>query len=137
MEDGERQSFGFEGLQVYRNARAFQRDVYTLIGQLPVAEKYCLGQQMRRAAVSLTANIAEGYGRFGWQDRTHFCHNARGSLMELIDGLATCLEQGYARTDHVAQLRQAAAVVLQQLNGYIKYLQTSKQESYEQGRPNA
>ena len=69
--------FGFEDLEVYRAARAFRRRIYKLAKLLPEEEKYALGQQMRRAAVSLTNNIAEGYGRHHWQQNTQFCRQAR------------------------------------------------------------
>ncbi len=50
---------------LYQKARKFRQNVYKLIKQLPLEERYCLDQQMRRAIVSVTNNIAEGHGR--WQ----------------------------------------------------------------------
>ena len=119
--------FGFEDLEVYQTAQAFRGRVYKLTNILPPEEKYALVQQMRRAAISLTNNIAEGYGRFTWQDTTHFCRQARGSLLELVDDINICLQQNYAEEEHLHDLKTNALRVLQLLNGYIKYLQTSKQ----------
>ena len=118
--------FGFEDLEVYRAARAVRNRIYKLVKLLPDEEKFGLALQMRKAAVSLTNNIAEGYGRFTWQDTTHFCRQARGSLMELIDDMNTCIDQHYGKEDHLGDLKADAARVLQLLNGYINYLQRSK-----------
>ncbi|MGN6367780.1 MAG: four helix bundle protein [Phycisphaerae bacterium] len=68
--------FGFEDLAVYQKARAFRKRVYKLAKLLPPEEKYALAQQMRRAAVSVTNNIAEGYGRFTFKDRISFMRTA-------------------------------------------------------------
>ena len=54
----------FEELEVYKAAREFRKKIYKLVKELPAEEKYNLGGQMRRAAVSLTNNIAEGHGRY-------------------------------------------------------------------------
>jgi len=116
-------AFGFEDLEVYQAARRFRNRVYKLTKLLPTDERYALFQQMRKAAISLTNNIAEGYGRFTWQDRTHFCRQARGSLTELVDDINTCIDQHYAKRDHLADLKADAQEVVRLLNGYIAYLQ--------------
>jgi len=119
-------SFGFEDLEVYRAARSFRNRTYKLVKLLPPEEKYSLASQMRRAAVSLTNNIAEGYGRFTWQDTTHFCRQSRGSLMELVDDINACMDQDYAQHEHLKDLKQEAEKVLKLINGYIRYLQERK-----------
>lgn len=77
----------FEELEVYQLAREFRKEIYLLIKKLPVEEKFNLAGQMRRAATSLTNNIAEGHGRYHYQENIQFCRQSRGSLMELIDDL--------------------------------------------------
>ena len=121
-------TFGFEDLQVYQEARAFRREIYGLIQALPQEEKYALGQQMRRAAISLTANIAEGYGRYHYQETIQFLRQSRGSLMELIDDLNICADEQYATADELAKLRPLAEAVLRLINGYVSYLQRKKAE---------
>ena len=123
-------SFGFEELEVYRLAREFRKRVYRLAMLLPTDEKFGLRQQMQTAAVSITNNIAEGHGRFNWQDNTKFCRNARGSLCEVVDDINVCLDEGYAKPKHLADLKQDAMRLLKVLNGYIGYLQ--KQKTLEQ-----
>ena len=122
-------SFGFEDSEAYKAARAFRSRIYKLVSLLPADEKFALASQMRRAAVSLTSNLAEGYGRFTWQDRTHFCRQARGSLMELVDDINTCIDQRYAKQDHLDDLKEDAARVLHLLNSYVTYLQRNKSKA--------
>ena len=125
--------FGFENLDAYRAARAFRNRIYRLVKLLSVEEKFGLANQMRRAAVSLTNNTAEGYGRFTWQDTTHFCRQSRGSLMELIDDINVCADQDYAEQEHLADLKKDAESVLQLINGYIRYLQKKKDAPVSDG----
>ena len=70
----------FEDLEAYKLAREFRKKIFGLIRMLPDEEKYNLVNQMRRAATSLTNNIAEGHGRFHYQENIQFCRQARGSL---------------------------------------------------------
>jgi len=119
--------FGFQDLDVYKACREFRQRIYRLTKLLPSEERFGLAQQMRRAAVSLTSNIAEGYGRHHWQENTQFCRHARGSLMELIDGINVCMDEQYAKREHLEQMKQDDALrVLKLLNGYIAYLQKQK-----------
>lgn len=115
--------FGFEDLDVYKEARSFRQEIYRVAKSLPAEERFALAQQIRGAAISLTNNLAEGYGRYTWQDRTHFCRQARGSLMELVDDLGACQDEAYLGEAAVRSLRDRAARVLRLMNGYIGYLQ--------------
>ncbi|MDP3090040.1 MAG: four helix bundle protein [Nitrospira sp.] len=60
----------FEDLDVWKVGRQIRSELYALTAGFPKQEQYCLGQQVRTAAISLTANIAEGYGRFHFTDKT-------------------------------------------------------------------
>jgi len=117
----------FEDLEVYRPAREFRRKIYKLIRQLPAEEKYSLREQMRRAAISLTNNIAEGYGRYHYKENIQFCRQARGSLCELIDDLNICNDERYFAEDAMDQLKSEASHVHKLLNGYIAYLRRRKE----------
>jgi len=122
--------FGFEDLEVYKAASAFRRRIYKLAKLLPKEEQYGLAQQMRRAAVSLTNNIAEGYGRHHWQENTQFCRHSRGSLMELIDDINVCLDEKYAQVERLEELKREDGVkLLKLLNGYIAQRQRAGEES--------
>jgi len=112
----------FEDLEVYKAAREFRKKIYKLIEGLPPEEKYNLAGQMRRAALSLTNNIAEGHGRFFYQENIQFCRISRGSLMELIDDLNVCIDEEYFPLDYLEELKAEGYTVNKMLNGYIAYL---------------
>jgi four helix bundle protein len=112
----------FEDLEVYKAAREFRKKIYKLIKGLPPEEKYNLGDQMRRASLSLTNNIAEGHGRYHFQENIQFCRVSRGSLMELIDDLNTCIDEEYYALDYLEELKAEGYTVNKILNGYIAYL---------------
>lgn len=67
------EDFGYRELIVWQKAKAFVREVYALVKQLPLEEKYALGDQIRRAVISIPSNIAEGNGRASNKDYAHFC----------------------------------------------------------------
>jgi four helix bundle protein len=119
--------FGLDEFELYRRARAFRKALYGVIRQLPVEEKYCLGSQMRRAAISITNNIAEGHGRWYYQENLRFCRIARGSVEETIDDLNVCLDENYGDAVHIESLKKAARELVQRINGYASYLSKSKQ----------
>src|SRR5438552_811108 len=112
----------FEDLEVYKGAREFRKAMYAVTRRLPDFEKYELGSQVRRAAVSLTNNMAEGHGRFHYPDQIRFFLHSRGSLEELVDDLNTCLDENYLSSDQVAKLKEQARGVLILINGYLRYL---------------
>src|ERR1700731_4727086 len=85
----------FEDLEVYQLAREFRKTMYQAAKRLPEIEKFGLASQMRRAALSLTNNIAEGHGRFHYLDQIKFTLQSRGSLEELIDDLNGCEGEQY------------------------------------------
>ena len=85
----------FEDLEVYQAAREFRKAMYRVSRRLPEEEKYGLASQVRRAAVSLTNNIAEGHGRFHFLEQIKFCLQSRGSLQELVDDLNVCNDERY------------------------------------------
>ena len=118
----------FEELEVYKAAREFRRKIYKLIKGLPPEEKYNLAGQMRRASLSLTNNIAEGHGRFFYQENIQFCRISRGSLMELIDDLNVCIDEGYFPLAYMEELKAEGYTVNKMLNGYIAYLKKRKNQ---------
>jgi len=100
---------------------------------LPPEEKWDLAQQVRRSSKSVMANIAEGYGRYYYQDNVRFCYHARGSLDETISHLTTALDLGYIPQDLYTWLRDLADEVRRMLNGYIAYLKRRRQGENEPG----
>jgi four helix bundle protein len=114
--------FNFEELDVYKEARAFKKRIYKLSDLLPEEERYRLRFQMRKAGLSMTNCIAEGHGRYTFKDRLHFFVESRGSVEELVDDINDCHDNGYAKAEHLENLRSDAERVHKLINGYIRYL---------------
>jgi len=112
----------FEDLEVYKAGREFRKAMYAVSRCLPGLEKYDLGRQIRRAAVSLTNNMAEGYRRFHYPDQIRFFLHSRGSLEELVDDLNVCLDENYVSDEQVEKLKEQARGVLILINGYLRHL---------------
>jgi four helix bundle protein len=112
----------FEDLDAYRIAREFRKAMYSVARKLPDSEKFGLASQVRRAAVSLTNNIAEGHGRFHYLDQIKFMLQARGSLEELLDDLNVCQDEDYLPPNDVSVLKEQGWCAHKVLNGYVRFL---------------
>ncbi len=112
----------FRDLTVWRKAHEFVLGVYRLTSAFPKDEKYCLAQQMRRAAVSIPANIAEGFSRRGKADKVRFMNIAESSLEEIRYYLILTPDLGYAQTD---ALMNTVDEVSRLLNAYSRAIHVS------------
>ena len=112
----------FEDLEVYQVARGFRKAMYRVARRLPEEEKFALASQIRRAAVSLTNNIAEGHGRFHFLEQIKFMLQARGSLEELLDDLNVCTDETYLPEGEIQKLKSEGWRVHKLINGYIRFL---------------
>lgn len=117
----------FEDLEVYQIARQFRKTMYSIARRLPDIEKFGLASQIRRAALSLTNNIAEGHGRYHYLEQIKFTLQARGSLEELVDDLNACEDEQYLSEKETAALKQEGWRVRQLIDGYIRYLRQQKE----------
>lgn len=125
---------GLNRLEVYNASQGLADYAYQkVVPFLPIEEKYGLSSQIRRAAASIPANIAEGYGRYYYQETVRFCYLARGSLMELSSHIDLAVSQGYLSKETFSQLNEKMNLVLKLVNGYIKYLKRSKRGWNEPG----
>ena len=118
----------FEDLFVYQKAREFSRKIAKLIKELPESEKFKLKDQMTRARRSITNNIAEGYGRFHYQENIQYCRQSRGSICEVVDDLIECFDENYIDENKCRSLKDEAYSLMKILNKYIAYLQRAKKE---------
>jgi len=100
--------------------------MYRVAKHLPESEKFGLASQIRRAAVSLTNNIAEGHGRYHYLEQIKFMLQSRGSLEELIDDLNVCADENYLPEIEIAPLKENGWRVRQLIDGYIRYLRQQK-----------
>ena len=119
----------FEDLEVYKLAREFSRKVGKLIQKLPPVEDYNLKGQMRRAKLSVTNNIAEGYGRYHYQENIQFCRQSRGSICELIDDFNECFDNAYIGEEYRDELKDDGYHLIKVLNGYVASLKRLKAKS--------
>lgn len=97
--------FSFEGLRVYQATRQLVKDVYVLVNKFPAIENFALSSQIRRAVVSVSANIAEGSGRSHAKDKAHFVDIAYGSLLETYSELLTAADLGYITEQEVFNIK--------------------------------
>jgi four helix bundle protein len=97
--------FGFEKLEVWQMARKLSIEVYKATKSFPSEEKYTLVSQIRRAAVSVASNIAEGSSRRSAKDQSHFTTMSFSSLMELISHLIIATDLEYLTEDVLDNFR--------------------------------
>ena len=112
----------FRDLIVWRKAHGFVLEVYRYTSGFPSSEKYGLSQQMRRAAVSVPANIAEGFTRRGKSEKARFMNIAESSLEESRYYLTLAQDLGYGQTD---LLMNSLEEVSRPLNAYARAILAS------------
>jgi four helix bundle protein len=117
---------GFEDLECYKLALDLLANAHKVATSLPAEEKYDLVQQLRRASKSVSANIAEGYGRFHYLETLRFYSIARGSLNETLNHLITANTLGYIANEEFKALYELCRSVERTLNGLMKYVRDQK-----------
>lgn len=125
MENGIRD---FTDLDAWKIARKLRSGIYSVCKTLPKDESYALASQMKRAAISVTANIAEGYGRYSFQENIQFCRQSRASAYELRDHCTTALDAGYISEKAFEDLNSLSLSVIKLLNGYIRATRSRKEK---------
>ena len=121
----------FEDLECWKACTEVRRFITELVKAYPKEEKFALVDDMKRAARSITHNLAEGFGRFHYQENIQFCRISRGSLYELIDQLITSKDDSYITPEQYEKGRSLISKALPLLNGYIKYLFRAKRDSLQ------
>ncbi len=125
---------GLETLEAWRKSKSFAVKVHKeILPLLPQEEKWNLNQQIRRSVSSVPANIAEGHGRFYYQENIHFCCIARGSLTETHSHITLAGELGYVPPEKYNEIRKLVEELVRIINGYIAYLKRSKVGANEPG----
>lgn len=122
----------FEELECWKACRLVIKWVGNTVTQLP-SNEFDLKDNISRAARSTTRNIAEGFGRFHYQENIQFCRISRGSLFEIIDDTITMFEEKYISEDNYRNGRAKIDYAVKVLNGYIHYLQKRKDNPEQQG----
>ena len=109
----------YQDLIVWQKAMDLVERTYRLVRRLPSEESYALSDQMRRAAVSIPSNIAEGYSRLASKDYARFLNIARGSVYELQTQLLICKRLDYLTEDSVKEVIQLSYEVGKMLYSII------------------
>ena len=117
----------FQELETWKIARQFRNEIWAVASGFPQEEKFKLADQIIRSSRSITANIAEGFGRFHYQENIQFCRTARGSLNETSDHLICAFDCGYINETQLNALNTLHDNCVKVLNGYIAYLKRAKQ----------
>ncbi|MEP1034862.1 four helix bundle protein [Ekhidna sp.] len=116
-------------LEIWKKSRLFRTEISQLTKCFPSYEKFKLVDQIIRSSRSVTANIAEGHGRFHFQENIQFCRIARGSLLETFDHLTVALDENYIQQDVFNELVALYEELTKMINGYINYLKKRKSET--------
>jgi S23 ribosomal protein. len=116
----------FRDLIVWQKAMALARDVYKASSALPQRESYGLASQIRRAALSIPSNIAEGHGRLTDLQFRHFLGNARGSLFELQTQLELAANLSYFDTKQARNLMDQSTEVARLINGLLSSMKRNR-----------
>ena len=120
--------YSFEKLEVWKDARVFVSDIYSLTKIFPIEEKYVLCSQVQRAAISIVSNIAEGVCRSSAKERVRFIEIAYGSLMETYCQLCIALDLKYITENKFAEIKTTIDKIANKLNALNRY--------YKNERPN-
>ena len=111
-------NFSYRNLIVWQRAMSFSKVVYAMIRAFPPEERYALADQIRRAVVSISSNIAEGCGRATNRDYAHFLSIARGSLYETMSQLELAQNLGYM--DSLSDAEELAVEISRMLTTLMK-----------------
>ena len=108
--------YSYKNLNVYQDAKSLVVDVYKVLKLFPAEEKYALCDQIRRAVISITSNIAEGMNRMSDKEKAHFIGVAYASMMEVDSQLEVSVELGYLTPELYNTLEEKIDCIARQLS---------------------
>lgn len=114
----------YQDLDVWRKAMALTKDIYRITSSFPGEERFGLTNQMRRAAVSIPSNVAEGHARVGRNEFRHFISVAMGSTAELETQILLSADLGYLQESEKENLSMRLDTIGKMLRGLYKSLST-------------
>ena len=121
--------YTLDKLEVYQLSETFSDIIWNLSGKWNYFEKETIGKQIVRAADSVSANIAEGYGRYYYKESKQFFFYARGSLQETKSWISKCRRRNIIEVTTAEALTAEAEKILAKLNGYIKFISESSKHN--------
>jgi four helix bundle protein len=117
---------GYKELDCYKKSRELRIYISGLAKKFPAEERYLLKSQIKRSSRSITANIAEGYGRYTYTDTRNFFIIARGSVTETMEHLITAYDEQYITEEELQKGEEMCEISFKLINGYTSYLDRSK-----------
>ena len=118
--------FAFERLDTWNLSIELTASLYKLTGKFPSHERYGLGQQIQRASVSISSNLAEGSGRISKKDQAHFFNIAFSSLLEVLNQIIVANRIGYIEQADLDNLRNRIELLSRKIAGLRKATLTPK-----------
>jgi four helix bundle protein len=115
----------FEDIQAWQKARELNKDVYDITNNSHFSKDFSLRDQIRRASISIMANIAEGFGRRSSKEFANFLNMAHGSAAEVQCHLYVSLDLKYINKEDFEMLYNKADEVSKMIQGFMKYLHNS------------
>ena len=116
----------FKELDIWKKGRILRNELFEIAKSFPKDEKYKLADQVIRSSRSVCPNIAEGHGRYHFQENIQFCRIARGSLSETLDHLICAFDCGYINDSTLDKFQKEVDEISKMINGYINYLNKRK-----------
>ena len=111
----------FRDLDAYKAGKVLIKEVYRLLKKFPKEEQYAMCDQLRRAAISITSNIAEGSGRVSNKEKVHFLEFSYGSLMEVLSQMDVACDLEYITTEDFNSIEVLVENVGRPLSGLKSY----------------
>jgi four helix bundle protein len=117
--------YTLEKLEVYELAELFSDEIWDIVMEWDNFKRDTIGKQIARSADSISANIAEGYGRYYYKESKQFYFYSRGSLQETKSWLGKCKRRKIVKEEKCDELLNRAEIILIKLNAYIKFVSKS------------
>lgn len=120
----------YKKLEIYQEAKEIALDLYKITGSFPFEEKFGITQQIRRAATSIGANIAEGAGRNGNKDFARFLYNSFGSVNELDYFMDIANELSYLKTEQFIRMQERLSRLGKKIYQLISHLKNNNKSDF-------
>ena len=122
--------FSYRKLNVYQLSKQLVKEIYKIVGSFPNTEIYALGDQMRRAVVSVPSNIAEGTAKISPKEQFHFLEIAYGSLMEIMCQLEIAFDLGYISQAQFHKSEEMVVMIYKMLSSMQSTLKSRLQSNH-------
>ena len=114
--------FNLDDLEVYQLAEGFSDEIWETVAEWDSFAKETVGKQIVRSADSISANLAEGYGRYHYKENKNFCYFSRGSILETKDWLKKAKNRNLISSEKFDHLFEKLQAIHIKLNAYIKFI---------------